>query len=226
MPSFNPAPTFNERDSAEAQFHPLDAGRVVSITHNLSEPLAATVEKICPELLVQLARPDQKLPFKEGNQILIRHWDEDRIVYYWQTNVAKISGQGYLTFSVPGTGITVQQRKSYRVCAAVPLSFTIIDAADAQLNGEKVPEVMSRNISVGGLLFEQGLLLTAGDKLEIQFHMPSSETVRAVGWVVRCEPINVDERPLHSVAVEFLQIDETQLLESLVQLQSPRNLSH
>jgi len=46
--------------------------------------------------------------------------------------------------------------------------------------------------------------------------------VHAVGWVVRCEPISVDKRPLHSVAVEFLQIDETnqfRLMESLVQLQ-------
>ena len=178
--------------------------------------------KIGPELVVQLARPDQKLPFKEGNQILLRHWDEDRVVYYWQTDVAKISGKGYLTFSTLGTGMTVQQRKFSRLSAAIPLSFTIIDAADAQLNGEKVSEVISQNISVAGLFFEQGLLLTVGDKLEIQFHMPSSETVHAVGWVVRCEPISVDKRPLHSVAVEFLQIDEDdqfRLLESVVTLQ-------
>ncbi len=221
MPSFNPTPTFNDRDPAEARFHPLTVGQVVSITHNLSDPLAATVAKLGPELLVQLARPNQKLPFKEGDQILIKHWDEDRIVYYWQTDVAKISGLGYLTFSAPGTGMTVQQRKSYRVSAAIPLSFTIIDAADAQLNGEKVPEVMSQNISVCGVFFEQGLLLTVGDKLELQLHLPSSEPVYAVGWVVRCEPINVDERSLHSVAVEFLQIDEMdqfRLLESLVPL--------
>ncbi len=126
---------------------------------------------------------------------------------------------GLLTLSRLDAGMTIQQRKSYRVSAAIPLSFTIIDAADAQLNGEKVPRVMSQNISVGGVFFEQGLLLTVGDKLEIQFHMPSSDSVHAVGWVVRCDPISVDERSLHSVAVEFLQIDETRLLESLVQLQ-------
>ena len=184
---------------------------VVSEVETIPEPsvrAGAGVAKIGPELLVQLARSDQKLPFKEGDQILIKRWDENRTVFYWQTNVAKISGQGYLTFSSPGTGMTVQQRKSHRVSAAIPLSFAIIAAADAQLNGEKVPEVMSQNISVGGLFFEQGLLLTVGDKLEIQFHLPSSEPVHAVGWVVRCEPISVDERSLHSVAVEFLQIDE------------------
>ncbi len=226
MSSFDLTSSFNNKDPVEARFHPLTVGQVVSITHNLSDPLAATVAKLGPELLVQLARPNQKLPFKEGDQILIKHWDEDRIVYYCQTDVAKISGQGYLTFSTPGTGMTVQQRKSYRVSAAIPLSFTIIDAADAQLNGEKVSEVISQNISVTGLFFEQGLLLTVGDKLELRLHMPSSKTVHAVGWVVRCDPINVDERSLHSVAVEFLQIDpknQFRLMESLVELQK---LSH
>jgi len=221
MPSFNPAPTFNERDPSEARFHPLDVGLVVSITHNLSDPLAATVAKIGPALLVKLARPHQKLPFKEGDQVLMKYWTEDRIVYYWQTDVAKISGKRYLTFSTPGTGMTIQQRKFSRLSAAIPLSFTIIDAADAQLNGEKVPIIMSQNISMSGVFFEQGLLLTVGDKLEIQFHMPFSEPVHAVGWVVRCEPISVDERSLHSVAVEFLQIDEMdqfRLMESLVPL--------
>ncbi len=93
-PSFNPAPTFNGRDPSEARFHPLYVGVVVSITHKLSAPFAATVAKIGPELLVQLVRPDQKLPFREGDQILIKHWDEDRGVYFWQANVVKIAGQG------------------------------------------------------------------------------------------------------------------------------------
>jgi len=101
-PSFNPAPTFNERDPSEVRFDPLDVGVVVSITHKLSDPLAATVgAKIGPELLIQLVRPDQKLPFKKGDQILIKHWDADRVVYYWQANVVKIAGQGHLTLSMP-----------------------------------------------------------------------------------------------------------------------------
>jgi len=229
MPSLDPPSTFNERNPSEAGFHPLDVGLVVSITRYLSDPWAATVAKVGPKLVVQLARPHQKLSFKEGDQVLIKYWDEDRIAYYWKVYVTNVSSVGYLTLSTLGAGMTIQQRKSYRVSAAIPLSFTIIDAADAQLNGEKVPRVMSQNISVGGVFFEQGLLLTVGDKLELRLHLPSSEMVRAVGWVVRCEPINVDERSLHSVAVEFFQIDKTnqfRLMESLVQLQSPRNLSH
>ena len=73
--------------------------------------------------------------------------------------------------------MTIQQRKSPRVSGAIPLSYTIIDAADIQLNGEKVPEVISQNISMGSVFFEQGLLLTVGDKLELQLHLPSSEPV-------------------------------------------------
>ncbi len=222
MSSLDLTSSFNSRDPVEARFHPLDAGRVVSMTYNLSGPLAAIVAKLGPELLVQLARPDQTLPFKEGDQILTKHWDEDQTSYYWQTDVAKISNQGYLTLTTPGQGMTVHQRAFPRVSAAIPLSFTIIDAADSQLNGEKIPKIMSQDISMGGVFFEQGLLLTVGDKLETQFHMPFSKPVHAIGLVVRCEPISVDKRPLHSVAVEFLQIDEDdqfRLLESVVPLQ-------
>ena len=64
------------------------------MTYKLSGPLAAIVAKLGPELLVQLARPDQTLPFKEGDQILTKHWDEDQTSYYWQTDVAKISSPG------------------------------------------------------------------------------------------------------------------------------------
>ncbi len=102
-PSFNPAPTFNERDPSEARFYPLDVGLAVSITRFLSDPLAATVATVVPELVVQLARADQQFPFKEGDPVLIKYWGEDRVVYYWQASVAKFAGQGNLTFSMPGS---------------------------------------------------------------------------------------------------------------------------
>ena len=126
MPSLNPESTFNGREPSEARFHPLDVGLVVSVahrlsdpfthnlsdsfTHNRSAPLAATVAKIGPELLVQLAKPHQKLPFKEGDGILIKHWDEDRIAYYWQANVKNCSNLGYLTLSILDAGMIIQQR--------------------------------------------------------------------------------------------------------------------
>ena len=114
MPSLNPIPTkdlsetFNGREPSEARFHPLDVGLVVSVahrlsdpfTHNHSNPVAATVGQVGPELVVQLARPHQKLPFKERDEVLIKYWDEDRIVYYWQANVKNCSSVGYLTLNI------------------------------------------------------------------------------------------------------------------------------
>ncbi len=103
MPSLDPPSSFNERDPSEAGFHPLDVGLVVSITRYLSDPLAATVATVGPELVVQLAKADQQFPFKEGDLVLIKYWGEDFIVYYWQVNVAKIASQGHLTLSMPGS---------------------------------------------------------------------------------------------------------------------------
>ena len=221
MPSFDPPSTSDKRDPAKSQFNPLSVGEAVSITHNHLDPVGATVKKIGLELVVQLARLDQKLLFKEGDQVLIKYWNQDHVVYCWQAHVAKIADQGQLTLSPLGDGMTIQQRQSYRVAAAIPLSFIIIDAADTQLNGEKVSGVVSQNVSVGGVFFEQGLQLTVGDKLELQLDFPSSEPVHAVGWVVRCKPVSVDGQSLLSVAIEFLPIDEMnqiRLMESLARL--------
>ncbi len=130
----------------------------------------------------------------------------------------------YLTLSMLGVGMTVQQRKSYRISSAIPFSFTIIDAADAQLDGQEVSGARTQNIGVGGLLFESQLPLTVGDKLELCLRHPS-KPVNAVGWVVRCEAAPSAGRvELNSVAVEFIHIDDEdqyRLLEILVESGKP-----
>ena len=55
----------------------------------------------------------------------------------------------------------------------IPFWFTVIDAADLQLIGERVVNSETENISVGGLLFETSLQLKAGDKLEINLYFPT-----------------------------------------------------
>jgi len=101
-PSFNPAPTFNEIDPSEARFYPLDVGLAVSITRFLSDPLAATVATVVPELVVQLARADQQFAFKEGDPVLIKYWGEDNssfsydLLFVLHCNVQNLTIEGLI----------------------------------------------------------------------------------------------------------------------------------
>jgi len=86
--------------------------------------------------------------------------------------------------------------------------------------GEKILRAKTQNISVTGLRFETSLGLKAGDKLEMNFRLPASQPVNAVGWVVRTETVGQNGNSLNSVALKFLQVNEEnqmQLLDLLAQ---------
>ena len=92
------------------------------------------------------------------------------------------------------------------MCYPISFSFTIIDAADTQLIGNTVSEAETENVSVGGLAFHSPLPLKLKDRLEISFRLSPSEQVKAVGWVVRYQPLRQDGTKLNLVALEFLHL--------------------
>ena len=216
--------TFENRPDAKDVFHLLDIGRAVSVKGSESEPFAATVAEISPtRIRLRLVSSVSIFPFRNGDLVLVKHWDDSSVAHYWQADIVTIEGPGNKsrTLSMLGVGVSVQQRKSYRVSSVIPFSFPIIDAADAQLDGQKVSGARTQNISVGGLLFESQLLLTVGDKLELCLQH-SSKAVNAVGWVVRSEA--AQSAVLNSVAVEFLHIDDEdqfRLLEIMMESGKP-----
>ena len=84
----------------------------------------------------------------------------------------------------------------------------MVDAAGAQLNGQRVSGTETLNFSVGGVAFETDLPLRIGNKLEMEIHLPPFPKVGAVRWVVRSETEEGEEKFPGSVEVEFLQVDE------------------
>ena len=201
-------------------------GLAISIQGESKEALAATVLTGSPDQIwLELARPTSQDLFQEGEKVRIKYWDEEAVVYYWEAEVVSIaaSGKRHVAISIHDKGVTVQRRKSPRVSLHIPFWFTVIDAADSQLIGERVVNSETKNLSVSGLLFETSLVLKAGDKLEMNLYFPPSHPLNAVGWVVRSNPVERDGKPLNEVALEFLQMEEEeqiQLLEFLVQYQS------
>jgi len=201
----------------------LKIGLAVSIQGSSQEEFAASVATSCSdELWLELSRPCLELPFERGERVRIKYWNEGSIVYCWDADVIQIAGAGHqhVAIAMRGNGITIQRRRFYRVDSVIPFSFSVIDAAETHLIGEKFSKAKTQNISVAGLRFETSLGLRAGDKLEMNLRLPASQVVKAVGWVVRTETVPNNAKLSHTVALQFLQLhedDQIKLLEFLAQ---------
>ncbi len=209
--------------SADGLDQGLKIGLAVSIQGSSQEEFAASVATSCSdEIWLELSRPCLELPFQRGERVRIKYWNEQAIVYCWDADIIQIAGTGnqHVAIAMRGKGITIQRRRYHRVEYAIPFSFSVIDAAEAGLIGEKFAKAKTQNISVAGLRFETSLGLKAGDKLEMNLRLSTSQSVKAVGWVVRTEAVPKNDKVLSAVALQFLQLheeDQIQLLEFLAQ---------
>ncbi len=200
---------FAKVTSAGSEHHLLQEKTVsLSPVSESCPPLAAIVTKITSEQVwLELLGPPPTRALSKGDQAQIKYWDEET-AYYFEAEIQTVSGPcaRQLTISSPREEISVQRRKSQRVCYPISFSFTIIDAAETQLIGHTVSEAETENVSVGGLAFYTLLPLKLKDRLEITFRLSPSEQVKAVGWVVRYQPLRQDGTRLNLVALEFLHL--------------------
>jgi len=197
--------------------HYLKPGLAVSIQEESGEALAATVETLSPRSIsLKLSRPTPEPSFQNGARVWMQYWDEGATVYRWETRVTEIQGpeNQKVVLSISGKEVLVQRRKSYRARLQIPFSLTVIDAVDAELIGAKALECTTQDVSVAGLAFDTDLPLKVGDKLALNLALDPSQQVNAVGWVVRCAPIQRQEynhgtmitKLTNLIAVNFLQL--------------------
>ena len=152
----------------------------------------------------------------------VKYWNQ-QAAYSFDSEILNVSGPSnqLLTIAGPREEISVQRRKAQRVSYPISFSFTIIDAADSRLIGQRVLDAETENISVDGLAFRTTVPLRLRDKLEISFLLSPSEAVRAVGWVVRYEPMSHKGETDNLVALEFLHLaaeEQNKLLVFLAQI--------
>ena len=192
------------------------SGLVVAIQAKAKEAVAATViSHSSDEIRVKLARPRSKVPYQSGDGIRIKYWDEGTVVYYWDAKVLEVKGDQEMVISIHDTGVAVQRRKSHRLALRVPVTLTVMDAADLALECGTTVSGHTENISIAGLLFETDLPLSIGDRVEINLQFTRRDRVSAVGWVVRTTPDEGTGASGNAVAVEFLQIDEEEQSQML-----------
>ena len=207
--------------------NPLEVGSRVSVQpmslhHNRKEGLAATIATVSSgNVLLKLSTSASIPAFRKGDVVRIKYWAkaDGVIVYCWEAQVLDSLDpqQQSVRVAFEDDGVTVQRRKSYRTGAPVRFSYTVIDAGQPELIGERVTDVVTRNLSVGGLTFETSSLLAVGDILEMTLGLLSAP-VTAVGWVVRAKVVTEVGESLNLMALEFLQMEveeQRQLLEFL-----------
>ncbi len=182
-------------------------GSVISIHVKSNGEIPATVTQSSPdEVCLELARPTSQDLFQEGEKVRIVYWDEEAIVYFWETEILMASKRSVVA-ELLGGGVTVQRRQSYRVRTKVSLACTVIDTTDRDLVGKEF-SCKTKNISVGGLAFETYFPLDAGDRLAVTICFSPSNQMDVVGWVVRATPIERHGEVINSVALQFLHCED------------------
>ncbi|MEE8348384.1 MAG: PilZ domain-containing protein [Acidobacteriota bacterium] len=163
------------------------------------------------EAWLRLARHQRHSPFENGDQVRVKYWDEDAIVYCWDAEINKIVGPDFQHVSVliPNPGITLQRRRSFRVSLSIPLDFTVIDASKREIIGETLTDCHTQNISVGGFQFETKICLRVGDKLDVHLFLSQSSQINVVGWVVRSVSFKRSSQTVYLTAFQFLQLTDT-----------------
>jgi len=174
-----------------------------------TEPAVPNVRCV-PDLWLEIARPPAELPFRTGDNVRVIHWTERGVVYCWEATATKIgTGNHFVMVRLISKGLTLQRRRAYRLAASIPFSFTVVDSTLRDLIGRSYSS-NTENISEGGLVFSTSVKLAVGDKLRLDLHLPESERVPSVAWVVRCESPEENGGPRRDtrVALKFLQLSE------------------
>ena len=160
----------------------LTTGMTISVSPvSLRFELAATVRKLmADEIWLELVRPTSEHPFQSGDPLRVKFWDET-VAFYFDSEALTIGSPSNqdLTIKRASEGVSVQRRKAYRVRETIPFSFTVVDAQQNELVGEKVCNAQTKDISVGGLAFRTPLPLKIKDKLEITLFLPTFKRVAA-----------------------------------------------
>ena len=128
-----------------------------------------------------------------------------RISLKWGEQVIKLPGSSTEEMAISRNleKVNIERRQSFRVHSQVPLSFSVVHAAQSRLVTENIFNSKTQNISNGGLAFRTDLPLEVGDELQMSLDLISSRPVSTYAWVVRSE---LDDLGLYSLGLEFLEL--------------------
>ncbi len=173
-----------------------EVGRAISITQmdSLAERVAVVTKIASQETWITLTRSTPIL-FKESDPVRLKHWKAGN-TYYWGEQVIKLPGSPTEEMAISRNleKVNIERRQSFRVHSQVPLSFSVVHAAQSRLVTENIFNSKTQNISNGGLAFRTDLPLEVGDELQMSLNLISSRPVSTYAWVLELKMFSVTSR--------------------------------
>jgi c-di-GMP-binding flagellar brake protein YcgR len=183
--------------------------------------LVASVIKIFKdEIWLKLAQSAPDSLFKEGEQVQIQYRHE-KAVFSSETEIVKValSENKYVAISIPEEVNVLQRRAAPRVYVEIPLSFSILGAAESEFVSDTVLDSQTHDISTGGLRFETSLPLKGEDQLQLKLLFSESQGVSVTAKVVWSKQVKREGKIMTSVGARFVELpldEQVKLLQYLI----------
>jgi len=201
----------------------LKAGCTLSIRSIEGESdgqFAAAVTKIFRgEVWLKLA----ELPpahFKSGEKVRIQFGDGGA-VFFSETEIVKLAPTDiqYVAISIPEKSQALKRRAIPRIQSEVPVSVSVLSAAQSQLASAAPFDSKTHDISTAGLRFDTSFPLNEGDELELKLLLSPEQEITVSAKVMGTKQIKRGGETVTLVGTQFVEMhldDQIKLLQFLI----------
>lgn len=181
---------------------------ILTTNNNQDEQYKSRIEEVAQDFLIVA------MPISKGAPVTLRKGEifsgrvfSDSLTYQF-TSVfidRRLSPLPVWIIGWPYNVTKTQQRSFVRIDIALP-AFVTLNTDDNKAEPEKI-NVMTKDISGGGVQLISEKPLTPGSKIRVAVNVPECGMISAVGEVARSHQPQ-PERPLFWIGVKFLNIQE------------------
>jgi c-di-GMP-binding flagellar brake protein YcgR len=189
----------------------LGIGLELSMQSNQGSPenqlMASVIRIFKDEVWLKLAQSAPDTLFKEGERVQIQYRYE-KAIFSSETQIVKaaVSDDQYVAISIPEEVKVLQRREAPRVGVEIPLSFSILSAAENKLVSDTVFDCQTHNISTGGLRFETSLPLKEEDQLRLKLLLSESQELGVTAEVAWSMQVKRGGKTMTSVGTRFVEL--------------------
>jgi len=191
--------------------------------------LAAAVIKIFrEEVWLKLAGPPPAL-FTPGEKVRIQFGDREA-VFFSETEIVKSSPTDtqYVAISIPEKSRALKKRAIPRIQSEVPVSVSVLSAAENQLISAAPFDSKTHDISTAGLRFDTSLPLKKGDELKLKLLLSPEQEITVNAKVMGTKKVKRGGEAVTLVGTQFVEIqldDQIKLLQFLIDAEESGKLA-
>jgi len=182
--------------------------------------LAAAVTKIFRgEVWLKLAEP-LAAHFKPGEKVRIQFGD-GKAIFFSETEIVKLAPTDtqYVAISIPEKSQALKRRAIPRIQSEVPVSVSVLSAAQSQLVSAAPFDSKTHDISTAGLRFDTSFPLNEGDELELKLFLSPEQEITVSAKVMGTKKVKRRGETFTLVGTQFVEMhldDQIKLLQFLI----------